>query len=282
MEPAQVEEQIRRDHELGTTPRRTLSRVGTAALAGGALLWKFKAALLFVLTKLKALLVLAKLGKVLTTGGSMLISVWAYAGIHGWPYGVGFVLLILVHEMGHYVAARRLGLDVGAPVFIPFFGAFIAMREMPKDARVEAIVGIAGPLLGSAAALLCYVAALATGSDLFMALAYVGFFLNLFNLIPLLPFDGGRVVGAISPRLWLLGLPLLLGVFFTSGNALLLILAALALPRFLAAFRKGAGDDPYYQTAREHRWAIGSSYLALVAVLALLLMASHRPTGLGG
>jgi Zn-dependent protease len=148
---------------------------------------------------------------------------------------------------------------------------------MPKDARIEAIVGIAGPVLGSAAALLCYLWARATGSDLFMALAYVGFFLNLVNLIPVLPFDGGRVVGAISPRLWLVGMPMLVLLFFTSGNALMLIVGALALPRFIAAFKSGAGDDPYYQTALEHRWAIGTSYIALVSVLGVLLMASHEP-----
>ena len=163
---------------------------------------------------MKALLLLlsvGKLGKFLTTGGTMLLSVFAYAFVYGWWYAVGFVALIFAHEMGHFLAARSRGLQVGAPTFIPFVGAWIELKEQPLDAETEAFVGIAGPMLGSAAAFVCYLVALDSGSGLLLALAYSGFVLNLFNLIPLSPLDGGRIVGVVSPRIWLVGIPMLVG-----------------------------------------------------------------------
>src|SRR5437763_7712727 len=105
------------------------------------------------------LLAAGKLGKVLFSGGSMLLSVLAYAVVFGLPYAAGFVALILVHEMGHYLAARQRGLDVGLPTFLPFVGAWIELKDQPHDAETEAWVGFAGPLLGSLAALGCYFAA---------------------------------------------------------------------------------------------------------------------------
>src|SRR5919206_1532798 len=97
-----------------------------------------------------------KLGKLLTTGGTMLLSVVVYAFVWGWRYAVGFVALMFVHEMGHYIAARQRGLAVGVPTFIPFVGAWIELKEMPHDAETEAFVGMAGPLVGTLGALACY------------------------------------------------------------------------------------------------------------------------------
>ena len=97
-----------------------------------------------------------KFGKLLATGGTMLLSVAAYALVFGWRYAAGFVLLLLLHEMGHYIAARQRGLDVGAPVFIPFVGAWIQLKDMPHDADTEAYVGLGGPLAGTVASLACY------------------------------------------------------------------------------------------------------------------------------
>ena len=158
------------------------------------------------MVKLIALLFAAlKLGKLAPAVLSMLLSIGAYALLFGWQYAVGFVALILVHEMGHYLAARRRGLDVGLPTFIPFVGAWIQLKDLPHDAETEAYVGVAGPLVGTLGALACFYLARSNHSPLLLALAYSGFFLNLFNLIPLSPFDGGRVTAAISPRLWLVG-----------------------------------------------------------------------------
>ena len=153
-----------------------------------------------VIKLLFLLLSAGKLGKVLLTGGSMLVSVIAYAFVFGWRYAVGFVGLIFVHELGHYLAARQRGLQVGSLMFIPFVGAWTELKDVPHDAETEAWIGFAGPLVGSLAALGCYFAARESGSNLLLALAYAGFFLNLFNLIPLSPFDGGRILARCSPR----------------------------------------------------------------------------------
>ena len=125
---------------------------------------------------MKALLLVftfLKLGKVLTTGGTMLLSVGAYAFVFGWQHAAGFVLLI-VHEMGHYVAAKRCGLDVGAPTFIPFVGAWIQLKDLPHGAKTEAYVGLAGPLVGSVGALLCFYLARNYDSDPLLALSMPG------------------------------------------------------------------------------------------------------------
>lgn len=224
---------------------------------------------------MKALLLLfsaLKMGKVLTTVGTMLLSIAAYAWIYGWWYAVGFVALIFVHEMGHYLAARRRGLDVGAPTFIPFVGAWIQLWEMPHDAETEAYVGVAGPLVGSIGALVCFYLARSTNSAVLLAVAYSGFFLNLFNLIPLSPFDGGRVTAAISPRLWLLGVPLLVGLFIYRPSPLLLVMALLALPNVMKAWRgsKNPEDRAYYTVSPETRFSYAALYLGLAAFLAIM------------
>jgi Zn-dependent protease len=218
-----------------------------------------------------------KFGKLLTTAGTMLISVAAYAWIFGWRYAAGFVALIFVHEMGHYIAARRRGLDVGAPTFIPFVGAWIQLRDLPHDAETEAYVGVAGPLVGSLGALVCFYLARSFDSPLLLALAYAGFFLNLFNLIPLAPFDGGRVTAAISPRLWLLGVPLLVALFFYRPSPLLILMALLALPNVMKAWHglSSAEEQQYYDVSPETRLSYAAVYLGLAAFLAIMCEELH-------
>lgn len=230
---------------------------------------------------LKLLLLLlngAKLGKLALTGGSMLLSVVAYAWIFGWWYAAGFVGLIFVHEMGHYVAARQRGLDVGAPTFIPFVGAWVSLKDMPHDAETEAYIGMAGPLIGSLGALLCYFAARETGSTLLLALAYSGFFLNLFNLIPLSPFDGGRITAVLSPRLWLLGAPMLVGLFLWRPSPLLILMAILAAPQVMQAIRgfRSPEQQAYYAVDAETRLTYGLLYLGLAAFLAIMCYELHE------
>jgi Zn-dependent protease len=134
---------------------------------------------------------LAKLGS-LAKFGIVFVAFGGYALIWGWRFGLGVVLLIFVHEMGHFVEARREGLNPSWPVFIPFLGAYVKFtRGNPWQ---TARVAIAGPILGGVAALACYLVARADGSDLLMALAYFGMVINLFNLIPIGPLDGGAVL----------------------------------------------------------------------------------------
>lgn len=228
---------------------------------------------------LAALFAAGKLGKLLTTGGTMLISVFAYALIFGLPYAVGFVVLILVHEMGHYLAARRRGLNVGAPTFIPFVGAWIELKDQPHDAETEAYVGFAGPLVGSLGALLCYFLARSYDSALLLALSYAGFFLNLFNLIPLSPFDGGRITAVLSPRLWLLGVPILVALFFYRPSPMLVLVAVLAAPQVLKAWRfdpKAPENAAYYRANAETRFTYAIYYLGLTAFLAVMTGDVHE------
>jgi Zn-dependent protease len=214
------------------------------------------------LAKLKFLLPFLK------TGGTMLISIGFYAMAWGWQFAVGFVLLIFIHECGHLLAAKRIGLKVGAPVFIPFMGALIALKEAPRNAWIEAQVGIGGPLFGTIGAALCAMLYFATGDLLFRALAYSGFFLNLFNLAPVGFLDGGRIVTALSPWLWLVGFAVLVVLAFTHFNFLLLIILVMSLPRLFSLFRqKSEAERRYYEVTPAQRWTMGIMYFGLIALL---------------
>jgi Zn-dependent protease len=220
-----------------------------------------------------------KLGKVLTTGGTMILSVAAYTLEWGLPYAFGLVLLIFVHEMGHYLAARRRGLEVGAPTFIPFVGAWVAMKDLPRDVETEAFVGLAGPVVGTLGAMAVYWLAQVQDSKLLLAIAYGGFFINLFNLIPLSPFDGGRITAILSPRIWLAGVPILLGLFFWRPSPLLILMALLAAPQVLKAFRydpHAPENVRYYTVAPGKRFEYAAWYLGLAAFLAVMCFELHE------
>ena len=172
--------------------------------AVGVIIAKFFAKLkFFILPLLKFFPILLK------SGGTMVLMIWVYTMMWGWKFGVGFVLLLLVHECGHLLVAKKFGLKVGAPVFIPFMGAFIALKEAPKNAWIEACVGIGGPMLGSLGALLCNSLGEIFNAPIFLALAWFGYFLNLFNLTPVGMLDGGRIVSAMSRWLWIPGFAVL-------------------------------------------------------------------------
>ncbi len=206
----------------------------------------------------------------------MIITIGVYALLLGWKFAVGLVLLIFVHELGHAVAAKIMKLPVSAPVFIPFVGAFIMMKDMPKNAWVEAVVGIGGPILGTIGAIACYGVYMATGSFLFLALANMGFVLNLFNLIPMTPLDGGRIIGILSPKFWILGLVLFTALLVWWFNFIFLILYVLivvqAWPKIKAVMGGHiSSDDPYFQVRRSQRWGMGLGFLVLVTFLVLAM-----------
>jgi Zn-dependent protease len=121
------------------------------------------------------------------------IAIGGYTLIWGWRFAVGFVLLLLVHELGHFLEARLQGLHPALPVFVPFLGAYVTIKDMPQDPWRIAKISIAGPILGGAAAVACYAASAPADSDLLSALAFTGFLLNLFNLLPVLFLDGGSI-----------------------------------------------------------------------------------------
>lgn len=206
----------------------------------------------------------------LKSGGSMLITIGVYAMVWGWIYAAGFVGLILLHECGHLIVAKKFGLKVSAPMFIPFVGAFIALKEAPRNAWMEASVGIGGPIFGSIAALACHAAALYFNVPLLIALAWSGYFLNLFNLAPVGMLDGGRIVTALSPWLWLPGFALLAWLGWTHPNIIIWILLVMALPRIFSLFRKRTEEEQrYFEVTPSQRWIMGGMYFGLIAALVL-------------
>jgi Zn-dependent protease len=207
----------------------------------------------------------------LKVGGTMLISLFIYSMAFGWPFAAGFILLLFIHEMGHLIAARLVGLKVGLPMFIPFMGAVIALREAPRNAWIESIIGIGGPLLGSAGALMVASCYFVTGNSLFLALGYFGFFLNLFNLIPIVPLDGGRIVSAISPWLWVVGLVILVPYLLHLGGPFIFIplfIVFMSLPRVIALFRRRtAFGRRYFECTPAQRTIMALLYFGLLAFL---------------
>jgi Zn-dependent protease len=235
--------------------------------AVGLILWKLKAVLFGALKFLPMLL---------KTGGTMLLTIWLYALGWGWQFALGFVVLIFIHECGHLLAARRLGLKVGAPVFIPFMGAIIALKEAPRNAWVEAQVGIGGPLLGSLGAVASFALGWLTHNPLFIALAHTGFFLNLFNLAPIGFLDGGRVVTALSPWLWLAGAVIMGLLLFAQFNFLILLILLMSLPRLFSLFRRKSEEERrYFEVTTAQRWIMAAMYFGLAAFLALAMQESR-------
>lgn len=234
---------------------------------------------------IKTLLLLlnaAKLGPIVKTGGTMIVSVFAYALLFGFWYAFGFVLLLLVHELGHYLAARRIGLAVGAPTFIPFVGAWVELRDQPLSVAQEAHVAFAGPFLGTVGAVVALFLAGQYQSPLLLAVAYSGFFINLFNLVPITPFDGGRIVAILSPRIWLLGAPVLLGVFLLIPSPMFLLILVLLAPTLWQGLKSAwLGTVPqanprYYEASREDRVKYASYYLLLLLFLCIMTFEVHE------
>ena len=198
----------------------------------------------------------------------------------GWQYAVGFVLLIFVHECGHLIVARQAGLNVGAPVFIPFMGAFIALKDSPKNAWIEACVGIGGPLLGTLGAALCEVLFRVTGNPLYRALAYSGFMLNLFNMMPVGFLDGGRIVTALSPWLWVAGLAVLGTLIVMQPNFLLILILVLSLPRVWSLFRPKTEEEArYFEVTTEQRATMAVLYFGLLVILVVGMRMTHIEPG---
>jgi Zn-dependent protease len=224
------------------------------------------ATLAFLAGKLKFLSLLAGVLK-LKTLATMLLSIGLYATQWGLPFAIGFVLLIFVHEFGHVIVLRREGIPAGAPVFIPFVGAFIAMRGMPRDAYVEARVAIGGPIAGSIAAWAVLGAGLLLGRPFLVALGHTGALLNLFNLIPVSPLDGGRIAGAFSRAFWIVGYAIGVAALLLTQSPMLLLVLVVGL---FTLWQRWRHPVPGYDAIpRSKRIAVGLGYAALVIGLVL-------------
>lgn len=224
----------------------------------------------FLLKFAKGFFILLKGAKFLTTSASMLVSIAAYSLIWGWTFALGFVVLLFIHEMGHAVQMRREGIKTSPIVFVPFMGAVIAMKDLPKDAAVEARVGLAGPVIGSLGAALCLVPYALTGDEFWRALAFVGFFLNLFNLAPVTPLDGGRAMAALTPWMWFVGLGLVFVMVFTFPSPILILIALIGTFDVYTRWKRRNGPEgrAYYKVSRGVRARVALVYVTLLVSLA--------------
>ena len=237
-----------------------LRKLAAPLIAIGALAVKFGG----VLLKFKFLL-------------SMFVSAAFYVWFGGWWFGIGLVFLLFVHEMGHVLEAKRQGLPVSAPLFIPFLGALITLKQMPHNAWNEAKLAIAGPIVGSAGAAAVWIAGVAADSNHLKALAFLGFLINLFNLLPVVPLDGGRIVGALHPALWLVGFLALLGLVFVAPNPILIIILIFSGMELWQRWRTRNHPElqEYYRVTRRQRAIIAVLYFGLAVLLVLGMEATH-------
>jgi Zn-dependent protease len=273
------------ENPFGERPRKAApaggirKRIGSAIAALGALIAKFGVAI-------KALLVALPNLKLVVTAGTALVSVAAYSLFFGWWFAAGFVVLLFVHEMGHVIALRREGIPSSAPMFIPFMGAVITAKSLGDNALAEARVGLAGPILGSLGAAAVAVVGELTGSSLLIALAYFGFFINLFNLLPVIPLDGGRAAAAMSPWMWFAGLGVLVAlVFLDPGNPILLIIVLFAAfqtwHRWQQRKTRSLAQAAYYRVAPRHRLIVAAVYVGLIVALVFGMSETHILTSGG-
>jgi Zn-dependent protease len=242
--------------------RATLRKLLAPIAAAGAFLAKFGT----VLLKFKFLF-------------SMFVSAAFYVWLGGWWFGIGLIVLLFVHEMGHVIEAKRQGLPVSVPVFIPFMGALITMKQMPRNAWREARLAIAGPLLGSAGALLIYLAGAVYDSRQLKALAFLGFLINLFNLLPVIPLDGGRITAALHPAFWFLGFLALLALVLYQPNPILILILLLAGSELWRRWQMRGFPQmqQYYRVRPYQRLIIGLLYFGLAAALVFGMEATHVP-----
>src|SRR4029077_20406465 len=259
-------------HRAAAPVQNLRKRIASALAAVGALIVKFFSAI-------KGLLLLLPKLKLLTTSGTALVSIAAYSLLWGWPFAAGFVVLIFVHEMGHVIQLRREGIKASAPMFIPFLGAAIFSKSLGNDALAEARVGLAGPILGTVGAAACLGIGEATNSDMLRALAYVGFFLNLFNLLPVVPLDGGRAMAAMAPWMWFVGVGAVVAMALLFPNPILLIIMIFGgletWRRWKQRKTRSLEQAAYYRVSPRNRLLVALVYVGLIALLAIGMHETH-------
>lgn len=212
------------------------------------------------------LLAILKFNATFTMFLSMLVSVMVYALPFGIWFAAGFVALLFAHEFGHVIASRVVGIGALPPIFIPFIGAVVRLKRQPLNAKMEANVAIGGPAMGAISALVCIAFYFWTDSILLLVLAYTACILNLFNLIPSDPLDGGKIAAAISPYLWWVGTLLIGGLFLYTHNVVILLIFIFSL-RNLWNGREGTSGSAYFQLTLRQRLTVLLWYVGLVTVL---------------
>jgi Zn-dependent protease len=205
------------------------------------------------------------------TLASALVSFGAYALLRGPWFAVALIVMLFVHEMGHVLEIRRQGMHATAPIFIPFMGAAIFQRSHPTTALKQAQIGIAGPIAGTLGATVAFVLYGATHDPIFLLAAFLGFFLNLLNLLPVWQLDGAWILAPVSPWFQVLGLAAIVVsvLFFHFASILLILIAVLGIQTAIAGFRNA--KNPYYTSVpTSARLALGASWLGLVLYLGVM------------
>jgi Zn-dependent protease len=236
--------------------------IGALLAAVAAFLLKFKVLFLFG-------------AKLFALSWSFLLSLWIYVVIFGWRLAVVVMLVLLAHELGHYFAFRAYGLPARLPAFVPLLGAFTA-GATPPDLEQDAYIALAGPLVGLGLAAVCYAIGESTQDRFWFACADLSAFLNLFNMIPMPPFDGGRIIGALWPPLWFVGFALFV-VFAVALHVPILfvaIIGLLGLPAMISAWR-GNVDPRARNMTFPARLRVSLWYLATVLGLFFVMAQSH-------
>lgn len=211
------------------------------------------------------IMAMLELDSVLSTTASMLLSVAVYAVAFDWRFSVGFVILLLVHELGHVLASWVMGIGTSALLFIPFIGAVVRLSSPPATVKSEANIALGGPALGTLSALICLAVYFWTDDVLMLALSYTACLINLFNLIPCAPFDGGRIGTAISPYFWRLGSLVLAIVLIYSKNIIILLVFLCSLTKWGQADY----DSEYYRLSIRQRLVVAGQYFGLLSVLGI-------------
>ena len=224
----------------------------------GVVLWKFKTIALLVLAKGKLLLLgLTKL----STFASMLAFFAVYWSLYGWKFALGFVLSIYIHEMGHVMALRKYSIAASAPMFIPFVGAFVRLKQYPANVAEDARVGLAGPIWGLGAAVAAWLCAITTQQPIWYAIAHTGAWINLFNLIPIWQLDGGRGFRALTRKQRGMALAIVVAMWVFTQETMLLLIA------LGAGYRLFTKDYP-----AEDDNGVLTQYAGLIVLLAMLIL----------
>jgi Zn-dependent protease len=249
-----------------STLQRWKQRGGLLGTIASILLFLLKAGstILAVLSQFKFLAIALKL---LLGGGSMLLSMWVGSKVFGWHLAVGVVLLIFIHECGHAFAAKLRGIPTGIMLFIPMMGAVVTRKGYGKSLEEDAFIGIMGPIVGSIASALCVVVYFINHNPFWLELGQWGFLINLFNLLPTPPLDGGWIVPLFSPKLMAIGVILALIVGFK--NPFIWVLLAMSIPRIVGGWKANPATQPYYRVPTAVKWKYGILYIGLAICLAL-------------
>ena len=271
--------------ESPAEPRRFLPRALSALLILiGIAALKLKGLLLLFLERARTIFVNPFEGfgatQYAVAGGSMLVTVVAYATQFRLGLVIGFVIVTLIHEIGHAVAIRMKGLRAGFMVFIPFIGGAVTLKDQPRSAFDDALIGLAGPIAGTFASLLSLQIYKWTDDPLYLLIAATGFILNLINLLPIGMLDGGRISAAVTKWMWVFGGGFLLYKVIKQPNPLLIAILVLAVFQVYAAINREQ-DDKFYDVTVSQRAGIAVAYFSLVIFLGhQTFMALHRIEGL--